>query len=259
LFPASPLPVGTVRLAIGSLAGSNLLNVTLILGVAALVGPVRVLSTVPRREAPLSALAVLAFTAAVLIGLSGWIGAVLAVLMAGALVLLVRFARPGKGDPYPDEVTEFLGAGPASSVSAEMVRAGLGLTGTLAGAQLLVTNASDIALRLGVPQSVIGFTLVALGTSLPELVTSIQAQRRGESDLLVGNLLGSNLFNSLAGGAIVGLASPVTPTGVGAVPLGAMVVVSLLTWGLLARGHRVTRWEAGLLLTTYLVALPLLV
>jgi len=245
-------------LAVGNLAGSNLLNLTLILGVAALLTPVRVLSTVPRREAPLSVLAVLVFAIAVLIGLSNWIGAALAVLMGGALVLLVRFARTGAGDPYPGEVTEFVEAGPASSAPAEMVRAVLGLAGTLAGAQLLVTNASDIATRLGVPQSVIGFTLVALGTSLPELVTSIQAQRRGESDLLVGNLLGSNLFNSLAGGAIVGLASPVAPSGVGAGPLAAMVLVSLMTWGVLARGHRVTRWEAGLLVTAYLVTLPLL-
>ena len=177
--------------------------------------------------------------------------------MAGALVLLVQFARPGRRDPYPGEVTEFLEAVPLSSTPTEAARTLLGLAGTLAGAQLLVSNASDIAARLGEPQSVIGFTLVALGTSLPELVTSVQAQRRSESDLLVGNLLGSNLFNSLAGGAIVGLASRGVPTGVGVGPLAAMVLVSLLAWGLLARGHRVTRWEVGALLCAYLAALPL--
>src|SRR5256885_566322 len=82
----------------------------------------------------------------------------------------------------------------------EILRALWGLVGTLAGAQLVVTQAATLAHRWGMSDAVIGFTLVALGTSLPELVTAIQAQRRGESDLLIGNLLGSNLFNSLIGG-----------------------------------------------------------
>ncbi len=254
---------GQGGLAVGNLTGSNLLNLTLILGAAALVAPVHVVSSVPRREAPLSALAVAVFAVAVQTGLSAWWGAGLALLLVGAVVLLLRFARPAATDPYPDEVTEFLdtaGSIPQTApVQLEVTRAVLGLAGTLAGAQLLVVNASDIATRLGVPPAVIGFTLLAFGTSLPELVTSIQAQRRGESDLLVGNLLGSNLFNSLAGGAIVGLASPVAPAGVGVGPLVVMVAVSLLTWGILARGLRITRRDAAVLLLAYLAALPLLV
>ena len=77
----------------------------------------------------------------------------------------------------------------------------------LVGAQLLVVNASSIATHLGVSQIVIGLTIVALGTSLPDLATTIAAQRRGEADLVVGNLFGSNLFNSLAGGAVIGFAT----------------------------------------------------
>src|SRR5438477_580567 len=94
----------------------------------------------------------------------------------------------------------------AGLVLAVALRAVLGLAGTVAGAQLVVAGAAGAARHLGVSQALIGFTVVALGTSLPELVTAIQAQRRNDSDLLVGNLLGSNLFNSLAGGALVGLA-----------------------------------------------------
>ena len=76
----------------------------------------------------------------------------------------------------------------------------------LIGGEPLVSNASTVAARLGVSQVVIGFSLVAVGTSLPELVTTVASQRRGESGLVVGNLFGSNLFNSLAGGAVVGFA-----------------------------------------------------
>jgi cation:H+ antiporter len=113
--------------------------------------------------------------------------------------------------------------------------------------------------RWGISDAVIGFTLVALGTSLPELVTAIQAQRHGESDLLIGNLLDSNLFNSLIGGAIVGLsAAPSHPSGVGYPALAAMVGVGVLAWLLLFRGHRVNRIEGAVLTAAYLATLPLL-
>src|SRR5687768_14090833 len=102
----------------------------------------------------------------------------------------------------------------------------------------MVANASSIAASLGVPQIVIGVTLVALGTSLPELVTTVAAQRRGESDLVVGNLFGSNLFNSLAGGAVIsfagGAASPVRPS---VASLGVMVLTAALAWALLGGAY----------------------
>lgn len=107
------------------------------------------------------------------------------------------------------------------------------------------------------PQTVVGFTLVALGTSLPELVTAVQAQRRRNADLLLGNLLGSNLFNSLTGGAIVGLADH-SPAHIGYPVLAAMVAVILLTWLVLYRRYLVSRIEAALLLVAYLLTLPLI-
>jgi cation:H+ antiporter len=122
-----------------------------------------------------------------------------------------------------------------------------------------VANAAAVADRLGAPQVVVGFTLVAIGTSLPELVTAIQAQRRGESDLLVGNLLGSNLFNALFGGALVGLAGGAGPAAAGPPILGAMVLVAVLAWAVLFRGRRVTRPEAVVLLAAYVIVLPTLV
>ena len=155
------------------------------------------------------------------------------------------------------EVGDFLDhTAPVPHLGRETLRAVAGLAGTLIGAQLLVVNAAAVAQRAGVPQTVIGFTLVALGTSLPELVTAVQAQRRRDADLLVGNLLGSNLFNSVAGGALVGLAGRDGPARLGYPVLAAMVAVSLLTWLVLYRRYRVSRVEAVALLGPPLEARP---
>lgn len=246
-------------LALGNLVGSNILNVTLVLGVVAVVSPVMVRSSVPVREAPLMAAAVAVFGAFALVGLKFVAGLLLAVLSVGALVLLVRLSRVQDGDPLPDDVAAFVSPRPGRW-GTEALRTVLGLAATLGGAQLLVTNAVTLAHRWGVSDQVIGFTLVAFGTSLPELMTSVQAQRRGEGDLMVGNLLGSNIFNSLIGGAVVGLAagrSTIAPFGFAAVT--AMVFAAVLAWLLLWRGSRITRPEACVLLATYVCVLPLLI
>jgi cation:H+ antiporter len=246
-------------LALGNLVGSNILNVTLVLGVVAVVSPVMVRSSVPVREAPLMAAAVAVFGAFALVGLKFVAGVLLAVLSVGALALLVRLSRVQDGDPLPDDVAAFVSAR-ARRWWVEALRTVLGLAATLGGAQLLVANAVTLAHRWGVSDQVIGFTLVAFGTSLPELMTSVQAQRRGEGDLMVGNLLGSNIFNSLIGGAVVGLAaggSTIAPFGFAAVT--AMVFAAVLAWLLLWRGSRITRPEACVLLAAYVCVLPLLI
>jgi cation:H+ antiporter len=241
------------EMALGSLVGSNVVNVTLVLGIASVIAPIAVYSTTVRREAPMSAASVALFAAAILLGLGPWVGLGLAAATVGALWALVRLARAAPEAP----VTSAASRDGSPPLGRESLRVLLGLAGTLAGAQLLVVNAENIAVQLGVSQVVIGFTLVAIGTSLPELVTAVQAQRRGEADLLVGNLLGSNLFNSLAGGAVVGLAAGPGPhLGIGLGLLGAMLGLSLISWLILWRG--VTRWEGAVLLLLYLACLPLL-
>jgi cation:H+ antiporter len=254
---------GSAELAIGNVVGSNVANMTLVLGTAGLLAVVPVRSAVLRWEAPLSVAAVLAFAALVPGGLGLVEGAVLLGLLVVALWLLLRAALGGKGeivDAMAGEVTEYVDGTLQHSLRAEVVRTGLGLVGTLAGAQLLVWGASGLAARLGVPPEVIGFTLVAVGTSLPELVTAVQAQRHGEPDLLVGNLLGSNLFNSLAVGAVIGLAGAGSGTAVvPAAQVVVMVATSLGAWLLLFNQARLVRWEAGLLLVGYAASLPLIV
>lgn len=261
---------GHTDLAVGNIAGSNILNLTLVLGIAALAGSLAVTSQVIRREVPLAVGAVVLFALLAWGGLNPTTGAVLAVTGAGALFLLVHWARAARhDDELAEDAVEFAHASAQVDVPPaarsrrpawfEPVRAIVGLAGVLAGAQLLVANASAIATDLGVSQIIIGFTVVALGTSLPELVTTVQAQRRGESDLVVGNLFGSNLFNSLVGGAVVGLASGSAPAGKAAVALSvAMILTAALAWALLRRGLILTRVEAVALLAAYALTVPLL-
>jgi cation:H+ antiporter len=252
---------GNAQLALGNLVGSNILNLTLILGVVAVVSPVLVRSSVPVREAPLMVAGVAVFGAFALVGLKFVAGVLLAVLSVGALVLLVRLSRVPPDDPLPDDVAAFVEPSPPPGRWwIEAARIALGLAATLGGAQLLVANASTLAHRWGVSDAVIGFTLVAVGTSLPELMTSVQAQRRGMGDLMIGNLLGSNLFNSLIGGAVVGLAAGserIAPFGFAAVM--AMVGSGVIAWLLLKSGSRITRSEACVLLALYALTLPLLI
>jgi cation:H+ antiporter len=260
---------GDTGIAVGNIVGSNILNLTLILGIAAVIGSVSVTSTVIRREVPLAVGAVVLFALVAWAGLTPVTGTVLAAGGLGALWMLLRWARQGRANQeLAADVEEFTHATAAVDVPVqasrlpawfEPVRAVLGLGGVLAGAQLLVANASAIATDLGVSQVIIGFTLVALGTSLPELVTAIQAQRRGESDLVVGNLFGSNLFNSLAGGAVVGLAAgSAHPASADIALLLAMVFAGGVAWAVLGRGLHVSRAEGVVLLGVYLLTVPML-
>jgi cation:H+ antiporter len=258
---------GDMGIAVGNIVGSNILNLTLILGVAALIGAIGISSSVIRREVRLAVVAIAVFAVLTWIGLSVWVGIALAVLTVAALILLVWWARQGRNAEVAHDVVEFNATPavvdvpvPATRVPAaiEPVRAVLGLAGVLAGAQLLVVNASAIAESLGVSQVIIGFTLVAFGTSVPELVTAIAAQRRGESDLVVGNLFGSNLFNSLFGGALIGVASGGAGAGTASLALlVAMVLTAVVAWALLRRGLRLSRVEGAILLLIYIGILPI--
>ena len=196
---------GVFDLGVGNIVGSNIANVLLVVGAAAVVGPVVIGRTTLRREVPLSLLSVAAFAWAIqgpLRRLDALLLLVLLVVVVGLILSLARRdLRTGASSAAVAGVAE-LDDGPVGTGSAA-IRALLGLTATLAGAQAVVLSGGAIAEGAGLSEGLIGLTLVAVGTSLPELAAAVQAVRRQETDLLVGNVLGSNLFNALAVGPVV--------------------------------------------------------
>lgn len=210
---------GQAELAIGNAAGSNLANLLLVLGVAAAVAPLAGSGQqAPRRDALLAGIAGVVLLGASLDGRLGLLeGIVLIVVLVAVLGWQVAAGRGGP-QVMPERIT----------VRAVELRILIGLVGVLGGAQLLVVGATDIAARVGVPELVVGTVLVAVGTSLPELATAIASARRGQVEMLLGNLLGSNVFNALA---VVGLAALVTAARGGTFPVAgpALAVVAAST------------------------------
>ena len=249
---------GSLDIAFGNIVGSNVANLTLVLGAAALVTPIAVRSPVLKREAPLSLAAVVLFAVLVQNGLTMLDAAVLGAVTVAAIATILWSARDD--DPqFTAAVTEFLDGTPPST-RAESVRTLLGLVGTVASSWLLVTSARTVAAELGMSEAFIGLTVVAIGTSLPELATALQAARKGEADLVVGNLLGSNLFNAGAVGGVAAALGPRTladPSIVGPATL-LMVGIAAVATIFMITGRRVVRWEGALLFAVYLAALPLL-
>lgn len=250
---------GKLDIAAGNIIGSNVANLSLVLGVAALLCVMKIDSSILRREAPLSTAAVVLFAVFIQDGLERWEGAVLLVTLIAAITYLFTGPRGGS-EELASEVDEFFEDDGAISVTRESLRTLLGLIGVVAGAQITVEGASEIAEILDLGEGFIGLTLIALGTSLPELVTAISAARKGEEELIVGNLLGSNLFNSLGVGAVAGLLGPgpLVDTELAGTGTIVMLAVAFGAWLFMYTGRRVVRVEAIGLLAVYATALPLL-
>ena len=248
----------SLDIAVGNIIGSNIANLTLVLGAAALLCRLEVGSRTLRREAPLSAATVVVFAVAVQDGLSRIEGVLLVVLIVAVVGTLLYGAGDQSEVELSAEVEEFLDEVHAHRTSTEAVRTLVGLVGTLAGAQALVWGATTIASEVGLEEGFVGLTLVALGTSLPELVTAVAAARRQEDELIIGNLLGSNMFNSLAVGATAALVGPgpLADAALSGFATYLMVGVALAAWMMMATGRTVVRWEGVVLLGVYVVAVP---
>lgn len=247
---------GNPWLSVGNALGSNIANVGLILGAAAVVRPLAVQSGVLRRELPvllLSELLVLPLL------LDGSLGRVDGLLLAGGFVLFVLWTlHMARRTLQPDVLASEYEAGLPrdASLRAALLWLGVGLLVLLASSRLLVWGAVGLAQWLGVSDLVIGLTVVAVGTSLPELATAIVAAVRDEHDVAIGNIVGSNMFNLLAVLSLPGLLGPgPLPHGVLSRDFPVMAIFSVIlfaiAWGW--RGHpgRVERIEGATLLLAF--------
>jgi cation:H+ antiporter len=244
---------GSSDISIGNVVGSNIANIGLILGLAGLITPLAINTMLIKREIPVM---IVVSVGALLVAMSGSIGQLEGVLLAVGFVVftfvLYRFSPRAEADPaLTMEVQKLSSADkpPRRRVTAFWLVVWLGVL--IAGAQFTVTGAVDIARFLGVSELVIGLTLVAVGTSLPEIATSAIASIRGESDLAAGNVVGSNIANILL---ILGTTAIIRPIGVSSdvltydFPIMLAFSVLLLPFVL---DRRLQRWQATLLLLGY--------
>jgi cation:H+ antiporter len=242
---------GTADLALGNVIGSNIFNVLFILGAAAMVAPLVVQERLVRIDVPLMiGLSVLLFV----LGLDGRIGRVDGILLAaGAVTYTVLLIRAGRGAAPQGEQAEAPGAGARHwAVDLLLIAAGLGLL--VLGSRWLVGGAVAVARVLGVSELIIGLTVVAAGTSLPEVATSLMAAFRGERDIAVGNVVGSNVFNILS---VLGFSAVVAPDGIPVSPaalafdLPVMIAVAVACLPIFFTGLRIERWEGALFIAFY--------
>lgn len=245
---------GSPGIAVGNVIGSNMANMMLVLGVAALICPIMIHPRAIRRDA----LFMVGVTAVfVLVGLGGSLEALEGGLMVALLLGYVGTSlwedmrsSNGAAELHRDTADELTGL--PERLWLMLVWALGGFASVLYGAELLVSGATELAKSFGISDEVIGLTLVAIGTSLPELTVSIVAAYRGHSDVCIGNMLGSNIFNLLG---VLGITALVTP-----VPFADKIVgfdlwvllgVSLLLVLVMLTGRRISRPEAALLLGLY--------
>ncbi|MEX1221901.1 MAG: calcium/sodium antiporter [Idiomarina sp.] len=249
---------GNPGLALGNAYGSNITNIALVLGITAVLAPITVASGVLRKEMPLLLMATL---------LVGWQLMDLQITRLEAIVLLVVFAiyigwsiwqgMRSKDDVLGAEYEQALNEAETQSIKSSVIWLIVGLILLVVSSRILVWGAVEIAMTLGVSDLVIGLTVVAIGTSLPELASSIAAVRKNEHDLALGNIIGSNMFNTLA---VVGIAGVIHPISLEPLVLSRDWIAMLILTLLLAvfafrwkRQGRINRWQGGIFILCYVV------
>ena len=252
---------GVSEIAFGNIVGSNIANIGLILGLTALLKPLEIESQIISRELPMM---LLASVCAVVLGFDPLLRGVVSLYdRADGLVLLLLFAvflyytigdvlRKRKSDVLVREASASLSGAGAHSYAMQWGLIAIGLAGLVVGGRVTVDAASALALAFGVSQAVVGLTVVALGTSLPELATSLVATWRGQTDIAVGNVVGSNIFNLLF---IAGVSATIAPIAIPAAGLIDLLVMTafavvLLPFALLNH-RRIVRREGLVLLLAY--------
>ncbi|MBR1395726.1 MAG: calcium/sodium antiporter [Prevotella sp.] len=238
---------GTPDMAVGNVVGSNIFNALLIVGCAAMVAPMVITPSTVKKDMPFAVGASLLLLAAILFGgdVSRLDGLLLLAFFAVFMVYTFRVALKGNTASDSPSVD-------ATPVWKSLLYVVAGLAGLIIGSDLFVDSASDVARRLDISDGVIGLTIVAGGTSLPELATSVVAARKGQSAIAIGNVIGSNVFNILLILGLTATVSPMAVQGITVVDLSVMVVSILTVWAFAYTKFTVTRWEGAVLTLAFL-------
>lgn len=236
---------GTADMAVGNVVGSNVFNEMIIVGVAAMVAPMSVMKQTVRKDL------VFAMAASVIMGalvfdkdISRADAIILSALFLVYMWITLKGARTGHSD-NSDNVGE--SGTSALSPWKSILWIGLGLAGLIVGSNVFVDSASSLALAFDVPEAIVGLTIVAGGTSMPELATSVVAARKGNSGIAIGNVIGSNVFNILFVVGLTGVVSPMTVSGITWIDLSVMIGGMLLLWFFAYTKLTIARWEGTVL------------
>jgi cation:H+ antiporter len=236
---------GTPDLAVGNVVGSNVFNALLIVGITAMVAPMTILKTTVRKDIPFAIIASVTMAFMCIDGNISRIDAiVLFALFLYFMVVTVRGAKVSDSEETPQKAP--MGIWKAIGLIV------LGLACLVGGSNVFVTGATDVAQSLGVSQAVIGLTVVAMGTSLPELATSVVSARKGNSGIAIGNVLGSNVFNILMILGITGIISPMNIQGITLADLFMMTGSVMLLWLFSFTKLTIERWEGAVLTVIFI-------
>ncbi len=249
---------GAGGIALGNVIGSNICNIALILGLAALIRPMKVQVQLIRLDIPIMIGASVALVVLLADGVLGrFDGLLLAGAMAVYLWFLIASARRDRNA---------LAGAMEDTVHANSIPTGRGImmvVGGLAllvlGGKIFVDGAVTLAESLGVSERIIGLTVIAIGTSLPELATSVVASVKNEGDMSIGNVIGSNIFNILAILGISALVQPLVSDAFSLLDFGMMLGLAICLFPLVQTGFTLNRWEGALLLVSYVVYVVVLI
>uniref|UniRef100_A0AB33JAZ9 Calcium/sodium antiporter n=1 Tax=Prevotella sp. GTC17260 TaxID=3236796 RepID=A0AB33JAZ9_9BACT len=237
---------GTPDLAVGNIVGSNIFNALLIVGTAAMVAPMTILHSTVKKDIPF---ALVASVVLLMMCMDGDISRIDAgILLALFGIFMYTTLKSAKAE---NNVAEELAKQPMNVWKAVGFLL-LGLACLIVGSNIFVDGATNVAHTLGVSDAVIGLTIVAGGTSLPELATSVVSARKGQSGIAIGNVLGSNVFNILAILGITGIISPMMIQGITTTDLSVMVVAMIMLWLFSFTKYTIARWEGAVLAATFI-------
>ena len=235
-------------MAVGNVVGSNIFNALLIVGVAALVAPISILPSTVKKDIPFALV-----SSVLLVLLCGFDGKIqwydAAIMLVFFAVFMVITLHEAKSGVIKEETTAE--KKPMSKLMS-IVWIVVGLACLIGGSTVFVNAASKFAAELGVDPAIIGLTIVAMGTSLPELATSVVSATKGNSGIAIGNVLGSNVFNILFILGVTGVISPLDIKGITTLDLSVMVIAMILLWLFSFTKLKISRWEGAVLTLVFI-------